>query len=49
MANNNNANVSKNDQEYIYVKSFYHRGARKRLYAENYGLKAFRLPVRRRK
>ena len=39
---------STKDQEYIYVKSFYHRGARKRLYAENYGLKAFRLPIRRR-
>ncbi|MGD0950053.1 MAG: hypothetical protein ABSA52_21835 [Candidatus Binatia bacterium] len=34
--------------EIIYVRHFWHRGARRRLYAYQFGLKAFRLVVRKR-
>jgi hypothetical protein len=42
--------VSDGDGEqptYIYVKSFYHRALRKRLFARDYGKRAFKLRIRR--
>jgi len=37
------------DHEYIFVKSFFHRGLGRRIYAWQYGKKAFRLKIRRKR
>lgn len=41
-----NGNQRTDDGNVIYVKSFWHKGARKRLYAASYGKDAFRIVIR---
>lgn len=38
---------SNDDYEYIFVKSFFHKGLKKRIYAAQYGKEAFRIRVKR--